>query len=701
MAGDVTAEYSESFISVSEAGEREAEAPDVDADADADAEAAMSPAPTSASAVTTVSPLPTDVGAGAGGVSAEASPADAASASEIEEDSFDVSADGSLSRSDVLRSSGEGDGLAGFDVVEPASAARALSPAHDPLSTFDHVEPAEPGVSLSPAPTLGQGVSASSPLAVSGDLSELSDSFAESSQFDIDATADIVSLDHSRTAFSAMDHVEGVGAGAGADSVDLEATMDVVSVDVDASRDALLGLDHVEGISTQASGAASSSTISDGDSDTLEMTADVVSVDVSAPHDALLRLDHVEPAGSLPALAGFDVVEHALPPAPLPAVVHDHSLELEVTSDDVSADLTAVSFDHVEDVSVVLSPRSDLDMTAEDVSLGSNPSQDPLLGFDHVEELGTAPVDPDGSGAEDVALLARSSDSASGDHEEAPGPGTGVQLALTPDCPPSNPTTASPSGSIAAAPSPRADDDDDDDDDDLYDFSSLPSITPARSSVPSLPMLGSPSSATAPATSKPAERSPRAIDEDVKGKWASSVRSYAEELLEHLSDDMHLDLDVYLQLEREREARDGVDEHIQIRNKVVFDAVCEKLDELAHCAPRVAPPAFVSAPALPSRAPQLNDLKAQLLEYVCSTSKSCATPLNPMMGPHRIARVDAMVRSEMWNGSRAWMDSAEEEMQVYTDLSSHLLDLLLDDTVAEVSDVLHQRAAKLGNAQPE
>jgi hypothetical protein len=160
---------------------------------------------------------------------------------------------------------------------------------------------------------------------------------------------------------------------------------------------------------------------------------------------------------------------------------------------------------------------------------------------------------------------------------------------------------------------------------------------------------------------------------------------------------LQLPIELFLAVERKREQAQGQNEQLQIRNKLLFDALNEEMARLEGGgvlpAPGAAAPGGASAGAgagagvgggaagagagtsssndlgggVAAGAPllysamgltqgsiarrigvsSLNHLESRLVAFARETTRGCGSPLNPVSGAARLAKTEAMIRAEI------------------------------------------------------
>jgi len=265
----------------------------------------------------------------------------------------------------------------------------------------------------------------------------------------------------------------------------------------------------------------------------------------------------------------------------------------------------------------------------------------------------------------------------------------------------------------------------------MYDFSSPLPVAPPKPAPPkpaspsaslgSLPPLTGVRPQTPAGPPAPPPLTPRSADAKVRATWEEAVVKYGKEVLcaveaapgflsrfdEYVqlcnsapeAAGPFMDLELFLSLEKRREARVGRNETLQVRNKLLYDALNDELKRVV-CHPvasaksaKPAAPSFLSVRRL-KPAVRWEDVKAKLLRFVSSSTRGCTSQLVPMSGPQRTAKIDALIRADVRDEPGDWMDAGLEELHVYSMLTDSLLADSLDFVAAEVAQVLAKRAGQ-------
>jgi hypothetical protein len=519
----------------------------------------------------------------------------------------------------------------------------------DALASYDHVEDAERAAAL---PVVASPVTSSLILGddvVVDDGDEEYDDFEEDTSttgrggdmpsMSLDVTADVAELSTTRDVLGGFDYVEGVDSGSPSGSMR------------ESRRDALQGFDVVE----SAAPARDLSPIAIGQ---------------RSPRSPAVAVHFV----------GFDVVERARSPAALAQVASDGGDESDYYADafedasgsfdrssdggrggssaagpssgndDATMEALAAMLSAAIGGEGVESPHGDVAIVDDVVAVDAE-KLDALAAYDHVEGL------QDEDGKEILSPTAAS----------APRGLSSTRGGFSDRSEERSMLSTRPAAGGSLGDGARRDDGDDDDD--LYDFMNAP-LAP---SVLASTVVSRIDRTPGPATSPPL--SPRTLDNISRGKWEESVVSFASEVLHAARSRLReafpdtpmpirsasvasrlrrpavplelplLDVNLYLELESRREQAQGRVEQMQVRNKLVFDAMNEELARIVG-----ADDGGRSSRSFDYQRPvtfTLPEVEARLLAFVRTTARGSGTASAPVTAGAKLAKTNAMILSEI------------------------------------------------------
>lgn len=279
-------------------------------------------------------------------------------------------------------------------------------------------------------------------------------------------------------------------------------------------------------------------------------------------------------------------------------------------------------------------------------------------------------------------------------------------------------------GSMSSLGSPHSASSSFDAEEDLYDFSgagqqqlTLPPPTTSGSGQ-STPVAASSATTTATAVTPSGSTITAPVEVMSLSKvWLAGTSEYVSELLNSLPpvDLLHalcnapsapaLDIATYLGLERSREARGSTPinaqekEALQIRHKLIFDAVNEELHAFARTH-QVAITRFQALAAVDAQsaaaafgATLLGELKEELRAFVVRSARHTDAPLYELEGTQSIAKVDILSRLETHAAiaRSGWMPEVQDERFVVTLIADELAQELLADLLT------HERQGMLSH----